>query len=37
MLEHPWMIEMRGKRVNMAHFLSTVWAWEEKAPEGVTL
>ncbi|KAL2068401.1 hypothetical protein VTL71DRAFT_16499 [Oculimacula yallundae] len=30
MLEHPWMIEMRAKRVNMAHFLSTVWGWEEK-------
>jgi mitogen-activated protein kinase kinase len=29
MLEHPWMIEMRGKRVNMAHFLATVWGWEE--------
>jgi mitogen-activated protein kinase kinase len=31
MLEHPWMIEMRSKRVNMAHFLSTVWAWEKPA------
>lgn len=30
MLEHPWMIEMRAKRVNMAHFLATVWGWEEK-------
>lgn len=30
MLEHPWMVEMRSKRVNMAHFLSTVWGWEEK-------
>lgn len=30
MLEHPWMIEMRSKRVNMAHFLATVWGWEEK-------
>jgi mitogen-activated protein kinase kinase len=30
MLEHPWMIEMRGKRVNMAHFLSEVWGWKEK-------
>jgi mitogen-activated protein kinase kinase len=29
MLEHPWMVEMRGKRVNMASFLSTVWGWEE--------
>jgi len=30
MLEHPWMVEMRSKRVNMAHFLATVWGWEEK-------
>jgi len=30
MLEHPWMIEMRAKRVNMAHFLSEVWGWNEK-------
>ncbi|RDW70169.1 map kinase kinase [Coleophoma crateriformis] len=30
MLEHPWMIEMRSKRVNMAHFLSTVWGWDDK-------
>ncbi|RQM04907.1 hypothetical protein DH86_00002693 [Scytalidium sp. 3C] len=29
MLEHPWMIEMRSKRVNMAHFLATVWGWDE--------
>lgn len=29
MLEHPWMVEMRAKRVNMAHFLATVWGWEE--------
>ncbi|POS85191.1 kinase-like protein [Erysiphe pulchra] len=27
MLEHPWLIEMRSKRVHMAHFLSTVWGW----------
>lgn len=32
MLEHPWMIEMRGKRVNMAHFLSEVWGWSETPP-----
>lgn len=30
MLEHPWMIEMQSKRVHMAHFLATVWGWEEK-------
>jgi hypothetical protein len=29
MLEHPWMIEMRSKRVNMAHFLAKVWGWDE--------
>ncbi|KAI6251502.1 MAP kinase kinase MKK1/SSP32 [Erysiphe necator] len=30
MLEHPWMTEMRSKRVHMAHFLATVWGWDEK-------
>ncbi|RKF59960.1 MAP kinase kinase MKK1/SSP32 [Erysiphe neolycopersici] len=30
MLEHPWLIDMRSKRVHMAHFLSTVWGWDEK-------
>ncbi|KAI9732259.1 MAG: Protein kinase C signaling pathway involved MAPKK protein [Claussenomyces sp. TS43310] len=30
MLEHPWMVEMRPKRVNMAHFLAKVWGWEEQ-------
>lgn len=33
MLEHPWMVEMRAKRVNMAHFLATVWGWEEGPTE----
>jgi hypothetical protein len=28
MLEHPWMIEMRPKRVKMAHFLAKVWDWD---------
>lgn len=28
MLEHPWMIEMRAKRVNMAAFLKKVWDWQ---------
>lgn len=28
MLDHPWMIEMSNKRVNMEHFLKTVWDWE---------
>jgi len=31
MLEHPWMTEMRGKRVNMPHFLSEVWGWGKEA------
>lgn len=31
MLEHPWMVEMRSKRVNMAKYLSYVWGWDEKA------
>lgn len=30
MLEHPWMIDMKSKRVNMSHFLATVWGWGEK-------
>jgi mitogen-activated protein kinase kinase len=30
MLEHPWMIDMKSKRVNMEHFLATVWGWGEK-------
>ncbi|KAI9753129.1 MAG: hypothetical protein M4579_005316 [Chaenotheca gracillima] len=28
MLEHPWMVEMMSKRVNMEHFLSQVWDWK---------
>ena len=36
MLDHPWMLEMREKRVNMARFLSQVWGWDEERPaEGV--
>ncbi|KAJ9154727.1 MAP kinase kinase MKK1/SSP32 [Pleurostoma richardsiae] len=30
MLEHPWMVEMRSKRVNMAKYLSQVWGWDEQ-------
>jgi mitogen-activated protein kinase kinase len=30
MLEHPWMTEMRSKRVNMVKYLSFVWGWDEK-------
>lgn len=29
MLEHPWMVEMKGKKVNMAHFLKQVWDWKD--------
>ncbi|KAL2752874.1 hypothetical protein ACRALDRAFT_2044590 [Sodiomyces alcalophilus JCM 7366] len=31
MLEHPWMVEMRSKRVNMAKYLAQVWGWDEVA------
>jgi mitogen-activated protein kinase kinase len=30
MLEHPWMVEMRSKRVNMVKYLSYVWGWDDK-------
>ncbi|KAI4617695.1 uncharacterized protein J4E87_008332 [Alternaria ethzedia] len=29
MLEHPWMVEMKSKKVNMAHFLKKVWDWQD--------
>ncbi|KAI2128110.1 Protein kinase C signaling pathway involved MAPKK protein [Ophidiomyces ophidiicola] len=29
MLEHPWMVEMKNKKVNMAHFLKQVWDWKD--------
>ena len=29
MLEHPWMLEMKAKKVNMAHFLKQVWDWKD--------
>jgi mitogen-activated protein kinase kinase len=29
MLEHPWMVDMQTKRVNMAKYLSQVWGWDE--------
>lgn len=28
MLEHPWMVEMRSKRVNMGRYLAQVWGWD---------
>jgi len=27
MLEHPWIVEMRNKKVNMYNFLAQVWDW----------
>ncbi|KAB5558421.1 kinase-like domain-containing protein [Coniochaeta sp. 2T2.1] len=30
MLDHPWMAEMRTKRVNMGRYLSQVWGWDEE-------
>ncbi|EOO02244.1 putative map kinase kinase mkk1 ssp32 protein [Phaeoacremonium minimum UCRPA7] len=30
MLEHPWMVEMRSKRVNMARYLAQVWGWDSQ-------
>lgn len=32
MLEHPWMIELKTKRVNMAKYLTQVWGWDD--PKG---
>jgi len=29
MLEHPWMVEMKAKKVNMEHFLKKVWGWTD--------
>lgn len=29
MLEHPWMVEMEGKKVKMANFLEQVWGWTD--------
>lgn len=31
MIEHPWMAEMQGKKVNMEHFLAQVWDWKSEA------
>ena len=31
MLEHPWMVEMKTKRVNMPKYLSQVWGWDDKS------
>lgn len=29
MQEHPWMQDMKNKKVNMANFVRQVWGWEE--------
>jgi mitogen-activated protein kinase kinase len=29
MLDHPWMVEIKNKKVNMEHFLKKVWDWKE--------
>ncbi|KAF1816727.1 MAP kinase-like protein [Eremomyces bilateralis CBS 781.70] len=29
MLDHPWMEEMKAKKVNMEHFLRQVWDWKD--------
>jgi hypothetical protein len=29
MLEHPWMVEMKSKKVNMPKFLQQVWNWTD--------
>jgi len=29
MLEHPWMVEMKGKKVSMEKFLQQVWDWKD--------
>lgn len=34
MLDHPWMVEMRSKRVNIPKYLSKVWGWEEPVADG---
>lgn len=28
MLDHPWIMEMKNKKVNMANFLAQVWDWK---------
>ncbi|KAL1836628.1 hypothetical protein VTJ49DRAFT_4862 [Mycothermus thermophilus] len=32
MLEHPWMVDMKTKRVNMRRYLAQVWGWDENQP-----
>ncbi|KAK5196721.1 Protein kinase C signaling pathway involved MAPKK protein [Exophiala xenobiotica] len=30
MLEHPWMVEMKAKKVSMSTFLKQVWDWKDE-------
>jgi mitogen-activated protein kinase kinase len=36
MLDHPWMVEMRTKRVNMGKYLSQVWGWDNTETQEAT-
>jgi len=36
MLEHPWMLEMKTKKPNMALFLQKVWQWPDAENAGNT-
>jgi mitogen-activated protein kinase kinase len=29
MLEHPWMLDVKNKKVNMANFVRQVWGWQD--------
>ncbi|EME48548.1 hypothetical protein DOTSEDRAFT_67556 [Dothistroma septosporum NZE10] len=29
-LKHPWMVEMKQKRIDMTKFLKTVWDWQDQ-------
>lgn len=29
MLEHPWMLDIKNKKVNMASFVKKVWGWDD--------
>lgn len=29
MQEHPWVQDMKNKKVNMANFITQVWGWKE--------
>jgi hypothetical protein len=29
MADHPWMVEIRAKKVNMPQYLKQVWDWKD--------